>query len=292
MMMNFRGVQTRIQATGMVLALLTTALCTHAHAETKLAANYTISFARIRVGDITASLVLGDAEYAMSVNGRAGGVMKILMDGEGSFKTRGTMAEGHPTPTNFNSKVVSQAETAAVTVILDEGSVKDYAVVPVLGPGRLPMTEANRQGVIDPLTAMLLPATAGGDGLSSEACRRTRPIFDGHQRYDLKLAFKRMDKVAAEKGYAGPVVVCSLHYEPIAGHNPSNSLVKYLSEGREIEVAFAPIHGTRLLAPFRLSVMSILGNVLIEANQFEATAVPLDAATVADPKRSDGLPSR
>ena len=29
-----------------------------------------------------------------------------------------------------------------------------------------------------------------------------------------------MDKVAAEKGYAGPVVVCSLHYEPIAGQRP------------------------------------------------------------------------
>ena len=93
-----------------------------------------------------------------------------------------------------------------------------------------------------------------------------------------------MDKVAAEKGYTGPVVVCSLHYEPIAGHNPSNSLVKYLSDGREIEVALAPIRGTRLLAPFRLSVMSILGNVLIEANQFEATELPFGAATVADPK--------
>ena len=92
------------------------------------------------------------------------------------------------------------------------------------------------------------------------------------------------DKVAAEKGYAGPVVVCSLHYEPIAGHNPSNSLVKYLSEGSEMEVALAPIRGTRLLAPFRLSVTSILGNVLIEANQFEAAAAPLEAATVADPK--------
>ena len=218
----------------------------------------------------------------MSVNGRAGGVMQILMDGEGSFKTRGTMAEGQPTPTNFNSKIVSQAETAAATMILDEGSVTDYAVVPVPGAGRVPMTKANREGVIDPLTAMLFPTTAGGDGLSSEMCRRVLPIFDGHQRYDLKLAFKRMDKVAAENVYAGPVIVCSLHYEPIAGHNPSNSLVKYLSEGREMEVALAPIRGTRLLAPFRLSIVSILGNVLIEANEFEATDVPLDAARGAD----------
>ena len=30
-----------------------------------------------------------------------------------------------------------------------------------------------------------------------------------------------MDKVTADKGYAGPVVVCSLRYEPIVGHSPS-----------------------------------------------------------------------
>jgi hypothetical protein len=280
MMFRLRAAQRAIVAICSALALMTAALADHAHAESHLDASYKISFAHIRVGHITATIVFGDDEYAMSVYGRAGGVMKILMDGEGSFKTRGTMAKGQPAPTNFNSKIVSQAETSAATMILDEGSVKDYAVVPVPGPGRLSMTDANRQGVIDPLTAMLFPSTVGGDGLSGEVCRRTLPIFDGHQRYDLKLAFKSMDKVAAEKGYAGPVVVCSLHYEPIAGHNPSNSLVKYLSEGREIEIALAPIRGTRLLAAFRLSVMSILGNVLIEANQFEVTAM----ATVADPK--------
>jgi hypothetical protein len=42
--------------------------------------------------------------------------------------------------------------------------------------------------------------------LSKDACRHTPPIFDGHQRYDLKIAFKRVDKVTAENGYAGPVV--------------------------------------------------------------------------------------
>jgi hypothetical protein len=72
-----------------------------------------------------------------------------------------------------------------------------------------------------------------------------------------------MDKVTTEKGYAGPVVVCSISYEPIAGHRASNPLVKYLSEGREMEMALAPITGTRLLAPFRLSVVSMLANVVM-----------------------------
>ena len=38
-----------------------------------LDASYTISFARVRVGDITASLVLGDTAYKISARGRAWG---------------------------------------------------------------------------------------------------------------------------------------------------------------------------------------------------------------------------
>jgi hypothetical protein len=92
------------------------------------------------------------------------------------------------------------------------------------------------------------------------------------------------DEVSAEKGYAGRVVVCSVGYEPIAGHRPSTPLVKYLSEGREMEVTLAPVAGTRLLAPFRVSVVMMLANLVIEANRFEATARPLGASTVSDPK--------
>jgi hypothetical protein len=85
-----------------------------------------------------------------------------------------------------------------------------------------------------------------------------------------------MDEVSAEKGYAGRVV------EPIAGHRPSTPLVKYLSEGREMEIALAPVAGTRLLAPFRVSVVSMLANLVIDANRFEATAQR--APTAGDPK--------
>ena len=250
MMFHSRAAQTTILATGSALALMTAALSDSAHAETNLEASYTISFARIRVGAITATVAYGDSEYAISANGRAGGVMKVLLDGEGSFTTRGTITDGHPVPTNFTSKIVSNTEISDVTMVLDEGSVKELAAAPLPSSGRVPVTEANRQGIVDPLTAMLFSAAATGDGLSQEACRHTLPIFDGHQRYDLKLAFKRMDTVTAEKGYAGPIVVCSLRYEPIAGHSASNTLVKYLSEGREMEIALAPVAGTRLLAPF------------------------------------------
>src|SRR5215813_11928704 len=284
MMFHLRVAQTTIIVTGSALALMTAALGDHAHAEGKLDASYTISLARIRVGDIAATGAFGESEYAISVRGRAGGIMRALVDGEAFFSTHGTIKDGYPVPTTFTSKIVSDAETSDVTMVLDEGSVKELAAAPPPKSDRVPVTQANRQGIVDPLTAMLFSAAAAGEGLSQDVCRHTLPIFDGQQRYDLKLAFKRMDKVTAEKGYAGPVVVCSVSYEPIAGHRAATPLVKYLSEGREIELALAPVAGTRLLAPFRMLVESALANLVIEANQFEVTAQPQDTSTVADPK--------
>jgi hypothetical protein len=97
---------------------MTAELGDHAHADGNLDASYTISFARIRVGNITATVIVGDSEYTISARGRAGGVMKLLVDGEGSFTTRGTIKAGHPLPTNFVSKIVSNVETLDVTMSL------------------------------------------------------------------------------------------------------------------------------------------------------------------------------
>jgi Protein of unknown function (DUF3108) len=285
MMLRSRTAQTTILAAGSALAFMTGAVGNHAYAEGKLDASYTISFARIPAGEIIATVIFSDSEYTISARARAGGVMKaLLVDGEGSFTTRGTIKDGHPVPTNFTSKIVSNAETFDVTMVLDEGSVRELTAALPPSQDRVPVTAANRRSIVDPLTAMLFSAGVSGEALSQEACRRTLPIFDGHHRYDFKLAFKRMDKVTAEKGYAGPVVVCSVSYEPIAGHRASIPLVKYLSEGREMEMALAPIAGTRLLAPFQLSVVSMLANLTIEADRLETTALPLDASPVADPK--------
>jgi Protein of unknown function (DUF3108) len=300
MMFRSRAAQTTILATGSALAFMA-AVGDHAQAQGNLDASYTISFARIPVGEITATVVFGDSEYAISARARAGGVMKVLsVDGEGSFTTRGTIRDGHPVPTHFTSKIVSNTETSDVTMVLDEGSVRELAATPPPSQDRVPVTAANRRSIVDPLTAVLFSTAAAGETLSQEVCRRTLPIFDGHQRYDLKLAFKRMDKVTAEKGYAGPVVVCSVSYEPIAGHRASIPLVKYLSEGREMEIALAPIAGTRLLAPFRLSVVSMLANLTIEANRFETIMAPAPVGTPPNiaqpsdisPTRRDGVVER
>ena len=91
-------------------------------------------------------------------------------------------------------------------------------------------------------------------------------------RYDLQLAFKRMEQVKADKGYAGPVVVCAVYFSPIAGYIPSRTAIKYISKQRDIEVWLAPIAGTRVLVPFRAQGPTPIGEAVLEAAQFVSTA--------------------
>ena len=71
-------------------------------------------------------------------------------------------------------------------------------------------------------------------------------------------------------------MVCAVAFRAIAGHRVGSPLVKYLGGGREIELTLAPIGGTRLLAPFRLSIANLLGNIVVEATAFETTITPAD----------------
>ena len=111
----------------------------------------------------------------------------------------------------------------------------------------MPLTEAHQHGVFDPMTASMVRMPGNGELLSSEACQRTMAVFDGRLRYDMQFAFKRMDKVKATKGYAGPVVVCSAYFTPVAGYIPSRAAIKYLAKQHDMEVWLAPIAGTRVL---------------------------------------------
>ena len=241
------------------------------YAQARLDADYAITFARLPVGSFTLSVTYGADDYSIAVTARAGGVMRVLADGEASMTTRGAVRDGRSVPISFSSKVISGTATEEVSMLLEDGNVKELVVTPAREGEPAPATVAERRGIIDPLTAMLVPTAGAGEPLAAEACERRLPIFDGFNRYDLTLAFKRMDKISAEKGYAGPVIVCTLSYRPIGGQSDSTPLVKYLSEGREMEIALAPIPGLAMLAPVRFSVASSLASLIITATRFEKT---------------------
>ena len=103
-------------------------------------------------------------------------------------------------------------------------------------------------------------------------------MFDGRLRYDLQLAFKRMDKVKADKGYQGPVVVCAVYFVPVAGYIPHRTTIRYLASQRDMEVWLAPVGATRVLVPYRISIPTPIGMGVMQATQFVSMALPRAAS--------------
>jgi len=250
-------------------------------AQGKLEASYTLTLAGIPIGKGDWSIDLSGSHYTAAATGTASGLMRMFTSGHGVSSASGTLTDGQPLPTSsYASSIVAGKKADSVRLTINEGTVKDWKVDPPQDDDaeRVPITEAHQQGILDPMSASLLRTSGTGEPLSPEACQRTLPIFDGRIRYDLQLAFKRLEQVKADKGYAGPAVVCAVYFIPIAGFIPSRTAIRYITKSRDIEVWLAPIAGTRVLVPFRAQGPTPVGQVVFAADKFVSVGMPTRAS--------------
>ena len=254
-------------------------LSANAQAQGRLEARYTASLAGIPLGTGIWVIDIAPDQYTAVASGRTSGLVKLISDGSGSGGSRGIVHGASMVPTSYASSTTTDKKTDEVRMTLRAGAVKDVSAEPPLipSPDRVPVTEAHRKGVTDPMSAAIIPVAGTGDVLTPDACKRKLAIFDGRQRADIDLVFKRMDRVKADKGYQGPVVVCTVLYRPVAGHRPERPAIKYLVETREMEMWLAPIAGTRVLVPFRFSVPTPFGAGVLQATYFVAQPQPTQA---------------
>jgi hypothetical protein len=241
-----------------------------AHAQGKLDARYTASLAGVPIGSGGWVVDVTEDQFTATANGGTSGLLRVFASGQGTSASRGSMANGQPVASTFASSIVTDQKFDEVRMVLGGGGVKEFIADPPVmpSPERVPITETHRRGVSDPMTASLIRIPGNGDTFVPEACQRTLAIFDGRMRYDLQLGFKRLDKVRSDKGYQGTVVVCSVRFSPIAGHIPDRAAIKYLAALRDIELWLAPLAGTRLMVPYRISVPTPLGVGVLQATQF------------------------
>jgi hypothetical protein len=243
---------------------------------TRLEAEYVVSVAGIPIGRGNWIIELTDDAYSAAASGTTTGIVRFFTGGRGTGTARGTINGGQPMPTNYGVTLSYDRKIDDVRMTLTAGNVTDYAVEPPLPPmpDRIPVTDADRRGVLDPMTSMLNRVAGSGDPVSPEACNRKVAVFDGRVRYDLHSEFKRMETVKADRGYQGSAVVCAVYFTPIAGYVPDRPAIKYLVTLRDAEVWLAPIVGTRVVVPFRFSMPTPLGIGLMRATEFVSIAQP------------------
>ena len=257
-------------------ALMLLAVPHPASAQGKLDAQYEATLAGIPVGRGAWTIEIGDDQFSASAGGGTSGLLKAISDGSGTGASQGRVVGGALVPTNYSASTITSKKSEAIHIVLANGNVKEFAIEPQppVDADRVPVTEAHRRGVFDPMTASLVRVPGNADPLGADACHGSVAVFDGRMRYDLKLDFKRMETVKTERGYRGPVVVCALYFSPVAGYIPDRPVIKYLAAQRNIEIALAPLAGTRILVPFWLKVPTPLGLAMLEATQFITQPIP------------------
>jgi uncharacterized protein DUF3108 len=248
-------------------------------AQGKLDARYTVTLSGLPIGQGAWIIDIGDDYFTASASGATAGLLRVFASGQGQSAARGSIASGQLVPSTYASRIVTDDKSDEVRMVISAGAVKELAANPptVASPDRVPVTDAHRRGVSDPMTASLIRVPGSGDTLVPQACQRTLSIFDGRMRYDLQLAFKRLERVRADRGYQGVAVVCAVRFAPIAGHVPERTAIKYLVQLRDMELWLAPIAGTRVMVPYRVSVPTPIGLGVMQATQFVSMPQPSKA---------------
>jgi hypothetical protein len=267
-----------------ILAVVVAALAADAGhcaaAQGRLEAQYTASIAGIPIGHGSWTVEVSNNQYTAAASGTTTGLIKFFTGAHGTSAAHGVLAAGQMEPTSYGETITWDGKVDDVRMALSAGRVTDFAAEPPLppAPDRIPVTDADRRGVFDPMTSMLNDVAGSGDPVTPQACVRKVPVFDGRVRYDLRSEYKRMEMVKADRGYTGPAAVCAVYFTPIAGYVPSRPAVKYLITLHDAEVWLAPIAGTRILVPFRFSMPTPIGTGLLQATEFVSVPLPRTAA--------------
>jgi hypothetical protein len=247
-----------------------------ASAQGRLEAHYEATLSGIPIGKGSWTIEIGDDAFSASAQGGSSGLLKAFSGGSGTGASQGRVVNGALLANAYVATTRTSKKSETVRLVMANGGVKDFSIdpVPPVDADRILVTDAHRKNVLDPMTGSMIRVPGTGEPLSPEACRTGTGIFDGRMRYDLKLDYKRMENVKAERGYHGPAVVCAVYFTPVAGYIPDRPVIKYLAGQRNIEIAFVPISGTRVLVPFRMLIPTPFGPAMLEATSFVTTAAP------------------
>jgi hypothetical protein len=181
-------------------AMLAIAAPQQAAAQGRLEAVYEASLAGIPVGRGTWAIEISDDQYSAAAAGGTTGLLKTISNGSGTGASQGRVVGGALVPQAYQASTTTSKKSEAVHITLVNGNIKEFGIEPQppVDPDRIPITDAHKKGVWDPMSSTLVRVPGTGEVVSPEACNTAAAVFDGRMRYELKLDFKRMETVRAE----------------------------------------------------------------------------------------------
>ncbi|MDP2357706.1 MAG: DUF3108 domain-containing protein [Beijerinckiaceae bacterium] len=238
-----------------------------AAAADSLKVGYSIRLLGLSMGSAGLNATLSPSSYNMEISAQLSGLASVVSRAQGGARSSGSIEQGRVMSRTYATASSNSKETRTVRMALNSGAVRSVEVSPPLDPhpDRVPVTDAHKRGVIDPLSALVMPV-AGRELIGPASCERTIPIFDGYARFDVTLSYAGTQQVRSA-AYTGPVAVCKARYKAIAGHRANRKQTNYMENNRQIEVWLMPVEGARVVTPYKIALATQIGQLVIEATR-------------------------
>ena len=234
---------------------------------------YGISLLGLPIGSAAVNATIAAGKYKLDANAKLTGLAGVIVNSKGAATATGSIGSERMIPATFAACAGTGNYTLTIRMAMAKGAATGVEITPayIVRPDRVPLSDADRRNIIDPLSAYVMSVPGTGEVIGPEACNRTLAMFDGGVRFDIVLAYAGTRQVKGA-GYDGPVAICSARYRPIAGHRPDRPATKFMIDNKDMSVWLAPVGSTRHVIPYRVSVLTTVGTTVIEATDMQITA--------------------
>ncbi|MGO8779503.1 MAG: DUF3108 domain-containing protein [Rhodomicrobium sp.] len=230
---------------------------------------YNIHFLGAHIGEFRIHSSINNRQYNLQANADIS-VFFGAVNWKGVTASHGLMTANGPVPLNYTFHYATSDKREAVEIRFQQRMVQDIIINPPSHPGArsVPITAADLQNVVDPLSAVILLSQARLSRFSgADACTKRLPIFDGKIRYDLVLSPKGTRTIGSGRSH-NIAYVCRVNYVPIAGHKQGKTS-DYATGNTGIEIWLVPMPEAGLLVPYYVHVPTPAGTASMVTAKFD-----------------------
>ncbi|MFN4209979.1 MAG: DUF3108 domain-containing protein [Devosia sp.] len=229
-------------------------------AEVNASASYVLTLGGINIAAMTVDLEDDGSRYRMDLSANVAGLGTLVASGTAKASSVGRSSGQNLMADTFDLETRANGESFNVDVSFAGRDVSAFQVQPPIidNYDRVPLERRHLTGVSDFLSTFVLK----GNGLDKSLCQRQARIFTGVERFDIAMSYAGEDEATSPRtGYQGPVVLCTVNYDPISGHFTSSDITTYLAESDRIIIWYAPLLETGYFIPYRVLLGTNMGDL-------------------------------
>lgn len=246
--------------------------------------SYELYVGGIPLGKVAMSARFQGNDYKAISSLETRGIVNAFWQAKIETASSGSADRTRLQPTLYDSFSQNRsAQRQHATLTFGPDGPKSVTAEPAYRDNRYPVSDTQKKGTLDPLSAAVYLTSGIAVADQTRPCDATAPVFDGRRRYNVVSNFVKKTGVHMDNGlYAGPAMVCEIHYNEIAGYKQT-----VLEQNKKMPKMFAWVitvqsssdPNRRYMIPIRVWAETEYGLVAAVASQAKLDGQPISRAS-------------